>query len=353
MAIAIVGHLVERSDKNTMTTSTPIPKLSSFTLPWPTNWTEIFGTERPLILEIGFGYGQYLEHLHKTRPDANIIGIEINNTCLVKAERAIPRKKMHNVRVVHSTAETALHHLFPPHSLSEIHINFPDPWFKERHAGRRLMQRDTLDAIVSRLQVGGMLYLATDIRAYADMSAGLLGATPGLTNTLDAPWIPEMPGRTITKYEKKAIAVDRPRHYFAYQRNQHPIPDVPLIMELPMPHIVFYSPLSLDELFTGITASDISDHTFEFGETRINFKNVYKGDQSLLFDIYAHEPTIDQRVSLALVMREDYPSEFTLKLGAIGNPRPTTGMHHAVRTLGERLLALHPETKVLQDKVKS
>lgn len=331
----------------------PIPKLSSNSLPWPTDWSAIFGTERPLILEIGFGYGQYLEHLHHAEPDANIIGIEINNTCLVKAEKAIPRKRMHNVRVVHSTAETALHHLFKPHSLQQVHINFPDPWFKERHAGRRLMQRDTLDAIVSRLQPDGRLYLATDIRAYADMSAELLAATPGLTNTLNTPWVHEMPGRTITKYEKKAIHEGRPCHYFAYQRNHKSAPAIPLITEAPMPHIVFQSPLNLGDMYTHISASDFTEQTHEFGETRINFKNVYMSAQSLLFDIYAHEPTIDQRVSLALVEREDYPGEYTLKLGAIGNPRPTEGMHHAVRVLGERLIALHVDAKIIHNKVRT
>ena len=331
----------------------PIRKLSSNTLPWPTDWAAVFGTDHPLILEIGFGYGQYLEHLHHQQSDANIIGIEINNTCLVKAEKAIPRKGMHNVRVVHTTAETALHHLFAPQSLKQVHINFPDPWFKERHAGRRLMQRDTLDAIVSRLQPDGMLYLATDILPYAEMSAELLADTPALTNTLPTPWVHEMPGRTITKYEKKAIKEGRPCHYFAYQRNHQPGPDVPLIMESPMPHIVFESPLSLAEIYTQITATDFAEHTYEFGETRINFKNVYQSTQSLLFDVYAHEPTIDQRVSLALVERDDHPGEYTLKLGAIGNPRPTAGMHHAVRVLGERLIALHADAKIIHNKVRA
>jgi hypothetical protein len=42
------------------------------------------------------------------------------------------------------------------------------------HADRRLMQRDTLDTIVNRLQPGGLFYLATDIIEYAEMSAELL-----------------------------------------------------------------------------------------------------------------------------------------------------------------------------------
>jgi tRNA (guanine-N7-)-methyltransferase len=330
-----------------------LPKLSSLTLPWPTDWTAVFGVERRLILEIGFGYGHFLHHLHQTRPDANIIGLEVNNTCLVKAEKAIPRKGMHNVRVVRSSAETALHHLFTPNSIQEIHINFPDPWFKDRHAGRRLMQRDTLDAMTSRLHPGGMLYLATDIRDYAEMSADLLESTLGLTNTFDTGWVHSMPGRVITKYERKAQQAGRPCFYFAYRRNDQPVQHPPAIKEQPMPHMIIQSPLTLQQMFAALEESDLTEVTVESGEARVNFKNSYLGSHSLLFDAYVHEPTIDQRVSLALVERQQHPGEYTLKLGAIGSPRPTDGIHAAVRYLGERLLALDAESVVIQDKVRS
>lgn len=328
------------------------PKLDSSTLPWPTDWSAVFGVERPLIVEIGFGYGHYLAHLHQQYPEASIIGLEVNHTCLVKAEKAVPRKAWDNVRVVRSTAETALHHLFTPASISQIHINFPDPWFKARHAGRRLMQRDTLDAMTSRLVPGGMLYLATDIRDYAEMSAELLEATSGLTGQFEAPWVYEMPGRTETKYERKARQAGRACHYFAYRRNALPAPDVPVIKELDMPHMVIKLPLEPEAVRDAVRETSLLDDTYEIGETRISFKHVYIGDHSLLFDVYIHEATIDQRVCLALVEREAHSNEFTLKLGAIGGPRPTEGVHKAVRILGEQLLSLHPQSAVIHDPVR-
>ena len=179
-------------------------KLSSIRLPWPTDWTALFGAERPLILEIGFGYGAFLKHLARTNPGSNVVGIEIASQCLNAVERSVEREKLTNVRIIQSMAETALYHLFTPATLSQVHINFPDPWFKSRHSHRRLMQRDTLDVIVSRLQPEATLYLATDIIEYAEMSAELLAATPGLDNLLPAPWANEMAGRVVTKYEGRA-----------------------------------------------------------------------------------------------------------------------------------------------------
>lgn len=326
------------------------PKLSSTNLPWPTDWTTIFGTKRPLILEIGFGYGQMLEYLHQTRPDANIIGLEVSNFCLDRAENMIPRKGLDRVRVIRARAETALHHLFRPQSLSEVHINFPDPWFKERHAGRRLMQRDTLDAIISRMQPSAKLYLATDILAYAEMSAELLSETPSLTNLLNTPWANDFEDRVTTKYEKKAKTVGRHCYYFMYTRNDVPTPEIPVIEEAPMPHMVIQSPNTLEELFQQLELPALAKPE---NELHIEFKFRYLGINDVLLDVHIHEPTIDQRVGIAIIRREHSEDIYTVKLSAIGSPRPTEGIHRAVRLIGEAILSLNPEATVIQDKVRT
>jgi tRNA (guanine-N7-)-methyltransferase len=321
-------------------------KLSSQILPWPTDWVALFGAARPLILEIGFGYGAYLLHLARTNADASVIGIEVANRCLTATEKAIERHRIANARVVHSTAETALYHLFEPATVAQVHINFPDPWFKKRHGHRRLMQRDTLDAIVNRLEPGGLLYLATDILAYAEMSAELLAATPGLDNRLDSPWSPSLAGRFVTKYEAKAQREGRACYYFAYRRNNAPPPPIPTIKELDMPHLVFTSPLSLDEM---LAPFERREHAQD--DTHMAFLYGYRGEHSVLFEVYVKEPTIDQRVALMLVKREK-ADEYTLQLGMLGHPRPTPGIHLAVRLLGDWLTSLHPEARVLKAKLQ-
>lgn len=323
-------------------------KLSSQTLPWPVDWCDLFGTQRLLILEIGFGYATYLVHLAQTHPEANIVGIEIANECLLRGEKAITRHKLDNLRVIHSTAETALHHLFEPQSISQIHINFPDPWFKKKHGHRRLMKRETLDAISSRLAPGGHLYLATDIVEYAEMSAVLLAQTPSLTNLLDSTWVHDVPGRFMTKYERKARAAGRLCYYFVYQRNTQPAPVVPVIKESPMPHIVFTSPLSLDALTAHFRPSENP-----VDDMHISFIQVYTAQDkdTALYDVFVKEPTIDQRVVLLLIKRR-LSDEYTIKLGTIGHPRPTAGIHKAVALLGQQLMRLHPDSQPIKAKVQ-
>ncbi len=327
---------------------TTLPKLNSNLLPWPTDWKELFGTDKPLILEIGFGHGQFLLHLASTYPDHNIIGLEISNRCLSRVETLLERKHVSNCRVIHSTAETALTYLLQPATLSQVYINFPDPWFKSSHGHRRLMQRDTLDALVNRLAPDGKLYLATDIIEYAEMSTELLAATPGLDNLLDAPWVNAMDGRVITKYEKKAHNEGRACYYFAYQRNHQPAPDVPPGKELDMPHLVFNSPLSFDEMLAQFKPDEVHEDA-----THINVIRIYRGEGSLLIETYIKEAAIDQRVAFMLLNHQQKPNEYTLQLSPLGHPRPTEGIHKAAGLIGKWVLSLHPEVHLIKHSIQT
>jgi tRNA (guanine-N7-)-methyltransferase len=321
-------------------------KLNPLKLRWPTNWAELFGNNHPLILEIGFGRGQFLFHLAQTYPDHNIIGLEISNQCLVKAENRIERERRTNVRTLHAMAETALHHLFAPASLAQVHINFPDPWFKERHSHRRLMQRDTLDAIVNRLAPGGLFYLATDIVEYAEMSAELLAETPELDNLLPTRWTHEIAGRVVTKYEATAEREGRERYFFAYQRNTLPPPAVYPVKEMDMPHLLMENPLGLDDFLARFEPHEVAQD-----DVIASYITCYRGQFSLLFDVYVKEPTIDQRVGLLLRQRKS--GDYTLILGAIGQPRPTPGIHMAVAHLGAWLISLHPDARLIASKLQT
>ncbi len=325
-------------------------KRNSLELPWPTDWAALFGADRPLLVEFGFGNADHLIALAKANPTCNVIGFEISILSMEKAERKIDRLKLPNALAIYSRAETALHHLFTPGSVRQFHINYPDPWFKSRHAGRRLMQRDTLDAIVSRLEPDGLLYLATDIAEYAEMSHELLSETPGLANLLSAPWVHDFPERLITtKYEEKGIREGRPGHYFKYRRNHQPAPDVPVQEELPVPHVVLKTPQPLPEIL-----AQFEKRTHHPGRgIHIIVLNGYHNPKhnSLLFEVLIEEPTIEQRVGLALIPR-GASGEYTLKHTMFGMPRPTQGMHDATRFLADWISSLHPEAEILSSSVR-
>ena len=326
------------------------PKLSWYHLPFPTDWEEVFGAERPLIIEIGFGNGHYLAALAQQHPDCNVLGVEISGQALSKAEDKLARAGLDNARVVYCRAETLLHHLLTPSSVQEFHINYPDPWFKRRHAGRRLMQRGTLDALASRLIVGGKLYLATDILAYAEMSHELLSQTPSLSNCLPAPWLDQPPPERLltTKYEARGYEQGRHGHYFIYERNHQPAPHVPLQREWTMPHVILHTPHSPQEV-----AIAFSKQVFQRGKVAAAVLDAYvnRRNSALLFEATLTEPTIEQHVAIMLLPRET-PHEYTLRFGTLGYPRMTEGLHLLTYELARWIVSLHPEARILDAHVR-
>jgi len=343
--------LIDQTRRDAMTTPTPLYQryLSATNLSWPTNWTDLFGIERPLMVEIGFGNADFLIHLAKNHPDFNVIGLEISNESLQKAAKKIKTSRLTNVCVVHARAETALAHLFTPESIHTFYINYPDPWFKTRHSERRLMQRDTLDSLVSRLIPEGWLYLATDVMDYAEMSADLLAVTPTLTNQFATPWVDSLSGRITTKYEARGIRQGNPGKFFVYRRNDTPVIHPPILKELEMPHVILSSPLTPLQI-----AARFERHTYNVGENiHVNILNVFHNVQhdTLLFETLLIEPTIEQHIALLLSPR-DKEGEYTLRYSTLGVPRITEGVHRATQFVGEWVVSLHPDAKTLSLRVR-
>ncbi len=325
-----------------------LTKLSILNLSWPLNQAEIFDRARPLIVEIGFGNGDYLIDLAEANADHNIIGLEISSQSMDKAEAKIERRGLSNVRPIHSRAETALAHLLEPESVAAFHINYPDPWFKKRHHRRRLIKRDTVDLMTSRLTAGGVLHLATDISDYAEYAHEFLADTPGLSNQFDRPWVNELKGRFHTKYEEKGYRQGRSGHFFQYRRNAHPVSHPPPIKELEMPHLFLRSPLSAAEIVERFEAS-----RSEAGGAHIAVLRAYVNPKRnvAIFEVVVDEPSIEQRGVIALSPRPE-PEEYIVKLTGIGHARPTYGMHRAVEAVGGWVAGLDDGARVLERKLR-
>jgi len=323
-------------------------KLNILTLDWPLRQERLFPRVQPLIVEIGFGNGDFLMHLAQTQPNHNVIGFEISSQSMDKAEAKIEKLGLDNARAIHGRAETALAHLLAPESVSEFHINYPDPWFKKKHQRRRLISRDTVDLLTSRLARGGRLTLATDISDYAEMAHAILSETSGLSNQFDRPWVDEIEGRFRTKYELKGYREGRRGHFFMYQRNDLPLEHPPLVEELEMPHLFLQSPLSAAEIcerFQGARR--------KLGEVHVAILRAYADPKrnSAVFEVVVEEPTIEQHTMIMLSPREE-AGEYIVKMTSLGHARPTYGMHRAVEAVGEWVAGLDEGGMVLARKLR-
>jgi hypothetical protein len=107
-------------------------------------WEEIFAPDvQPpldLVVDIGFGRGEFLIDAARKEPHRAFVGIERSFKRTLKMARRLARLTIGNVRLVESTAQAGIPEFFPERSIESAWINFPDPWPKDRHAARRLVQ---------------------------------------------------------------------------------------------------------------------------------------------------------------------------------------------------------------------
>jgi tRNA (guanine-N7-)-methyltransferase len=143
-------------------------------LPRPWDPTALFGRTGELIVEIGSGKGLFLVNAAPARPDCLFLGIELARKYAEYCAARVCQRGLANVRVVRGDAVEILSRLLPDSSAAEVHIYFPDPWWKKRHRRRRLMQAPFVGSLERVLRPGGRLHFWTDVVDYLAHASRLL-----------------------------------------------------------------------------------------------------------------------------------------------------------------------------------
>jgi len=180
-----------------------------FVLPYspaPADWVAAFGRAAPLVVEIGFGMGDATAAIAATMPDTNFLGIEVHEPGVGALLKRMGEQGLQNVRIVRHDAVEVLEHMIAPASLTGLHVFFPDPWHKARHAKRRLVQARFVHLAASRLAPGGRLHAATDWQPYAEQMLEVLSAEPLLANTADG-YAARPAYRPRTKFEQRGLGL--------------------------------------------------------------------------------------------------------------------------------------------------
>lgn len=186
-------------------------------------WSGVFAPDvrepLPLVVDVGYGRGEFLLDLATRHPDRAFVGIEVSFKRSLKMARRLARSELRNVRLLEAPAEQVVRDLLPPGSVATFWLNFPDPWPKKRHHRRRLVQPRFVRELARRLVRGGILHVATDHVGYAEAIDEALAGEDLLANAY-APdrYREEEPERTPTAYELEWRAEGRSFHFFAYAR---------------------------------------------------------------------------------------------------------------------------------------
>jgi tRNA (guanine-N7-)-methyltransferase len=169
-----------------------------------------------LVVEIGFGRGEFLRALAAAAPGTAHVGVDRSHRRVLKLARRIAKTEERNIRLVDARAEDLIAAVLPESRVTAFWINFPDPWPKKRHHRRRFVQPGCVALLASRLQPGGLLQVATDHIGYAEQIDAVLSGETRLENALATPFVEEVPDRLCTAYEAMWRAEGRPLHFFTY-----------------------------------------------------------------------------------------------------------------------------------------
>lgn len=124
-------------------------------------WSDIFGNDNPIYLEIGCGKGQFIMKQAQEFPKRNFIAIEGQSNVVLRALQKAEVNKCKNLRIFIDYVND-LEDYFEKTELSGIFLNFSDPWPKARHAKRRLTYGERLVQYKQVLKTDGFIAIKTD-----------------------------------------------------------------------------------------------------------------------------------------------------------------------------------------------
>jgi len=138
-------------------------------------WSEYFGNDNPLIIELGCGKGEYTLGLAKMHPENNYIGIDIKGARIWRGAKTALEGSLNNVAFLRSQIGL-INELFAEGEVSEIWITFPDPQIKYKRTKHRLTNLEFLNKYASILKKDGLVHLKTDSEFMHGYTLGILHA---------------------------------------------------------------------------------------------------------------------------------------------------------------------------------
>ena len=125
----------------------------------------------PIHLDIGCARGRFLLRMAEAQPEWNFLGVEIREPLVTEANRLASEEHLTNLHYAFCNAMLWLDHLLsniPSGRIQMVTIQFPDPWFKKRHAKRRMVNAELADTVIKMLSGDGRVFVQTDIEFLAD-----------------------------------------------------------------------------------------------------------------------------------------------------------------------------------------
>ncbi|MAW94259.1 MULTISPECIES: tRNA (guanosine(46)-N7)-methyltransferase TrmB [unclassified Leeuwenhoekiella] len=138
------------------------------------NWNrDFFKSDKPLVLELGCGKGEYTVGLAQRFPDKNFLGIDIKGARFWRGAKTALEENIPNAGFLRTQIEL-VDQAFAANEVSEIWITFPDPQIKYKRTKHRMTNPEFLERYKTILKPDGLMHLKTDSEFMHGYTLGLL-----------------------------------------------------------------------------------------------------------------------------------------------------------------------------------
>ncbi len=133
------------------------------------DFSELFGNDNPVELEVGCGNGRFIIGLAKREPAKNYLAVEICSNVILTAMENAKREGIGNVRFLNIPAEILPCYL-PERSVETVYLNFSTPLPETSRERQRLTSSRFLSIYRALLKDGGRIVQKTDSEPFFDYS---------------------------------------------------------------------------------------------------------------------------------------------------------------------------------------
>lgn len=117
----------------------------------------------PVEVELGCADAEFSFALAAARPDTWVVGLDIREPCIERNRGRAREEGLVNLSFGYVNLNVDMERVFAPASVDRFHLLFPDPWFKERHHKRRVIEPALARVLARQLRPGGELHAASDV----------------------------------------------------------------------------------------------------------------------------------------------------------------------------------------------
>jgi len=182
---------------------------------------DFFKNEKPIVLELGCGKGEYSVGLAQEYPEKNFLGIDIKGARFWRGAKTALEDGLDNVGFMRTQIEL-IEYAFAKAEIDEIWITFPDPQIKYKRTKHRMTNTDFLQKYKNVLKPDGCVNLKTDSEFMHGYTLGLLHGEgheilEANHNVYKNEYSPKEVVGIQTFYEKQYLAQGKPITYIKFR----------------------------------------------------------------------------------------------------------------------------------------